>query len=154
MTEVDIINRKKPYQRITIKNTLRLARGGKPLESQIKVPKNENRQYIYARHPEMGILKSRVSRLPQSGVTYYDITPFYYITLSGNLVEKVMKDPIVINLIEEDLIQWLQIPSVQDEANARKQIRFLINDHVAHYPSDYKYNPPNGFDDMASFFLY
>ena len=116
---------------------MRLARGGKPLESQIKVPKNENRQYIYARHPEMGILKSRVSRLPQSEVTYYDIMPFYYITLSGNLVEKVMKDPNVINLIEEDLIQWLQIPSVQDEANARKQIRFLINDHVA-YPSDYR----------------
>lgn len=140
---------------LKVKNTLVLVNNKKEASegsSSLKKPEKDNRQRVYAKKPNKEIQQKAVFKLPDSGITYLDIYPIYNITLSDNLVPLIEKDNKTVDLLEEDLMNWLKISGSSARQEARITIRTLINKYVKNHPSNSKYTPPNGLEKLHEIF--
>ena len=109
--------------------------------------KEDNVIRIYAKKNDKQLINKKVISLPQSGLTYNDLT-IYGVTLSKNLVIKINEDKTAVKAIVDDTIKWLKIASHSERSNFRIVLTIMIQNHVRHFPKDFVYEPPKAYEEF------
>ncbi|WP_420571856.1 hypothetical protein [Kordia sp.] len=117
-----------------------------------KRAKSDNYLYLYVRKKnEKEILNTKVSRLDLSGITFDDIEPLG-VTLSKNVLEKLIVDKSIAKDIIHDLAEWMDINKQQYDFD-RNDISILLEEHLRKYVAFKNYTPPNALELMHQVFL-
>lgn len=109
---------------------------------------SRNHFVVYAlKNHDARIIKSKVSSLEESGVSFKDIETFFGLQLGYNLVEAIKKDKENSQVIVDDMLNWLSVTG--EERKTLKEL-FLkqVIEYCNSYPDFMTYTPPNGWDDF------
>jgi len=139
-------------KKIRLKNTLVFRKDRNDALANSIIPTNKNEQRVFVKRTEKEILKnSGVSKISETGLSYWDIKPIYNITLGKNLVEAIERNPNNIEVLEKSLMSFLEINSPKEREKVSSTIRNLIHNHVTKNPSS-SYRVPNGFEKLSRLF--
>lgn len=115
-------------------------------------PKGNNDLILYVnKKNDKPLLKGKVTRFKDSGITFYDIE-LVGLGLGKNLRKAVEENrqentPIIVN----DLMNWLGINDAS-HIETRAILHSWILEHIKEYPSDFVPDTPNGFDNLFELF--
>jgi hypothetical protein len=149
-TNEDIEDRK-PSKKIKSRIVMKF-HYGEPHALEVRKPAGNNDLYIYVKKKNnVAITKKEVALLRHSGIEFKDIEVLNF-SLGKNLVKLIELDPKNANAMVDDLMDWMEI---NDTAHSEDRGFYLeiIKTYVKTYPSDFEYEPPNGFEQFYELFV-
>jgi len=118
----------------------------------VRIPDEKNDLYVYVRKLRPIPVETRqVTRMSHSGITYRDIEVLR-ISLGRNLRKAIAEGDKNAQFIVDDLMTWMEINN-DKYFNDRAFFLDLVKTFVAEYPTDYVYEPPNGFEQLYDLFV-
>jgi len=125
---------------------------GKPNALEVRKPAGNNDLYIYVKKKNnVLITKKEVALLRHSGIEFKDIEVLNF-SLGKNLVKLIELDPKNANAMVDDLMDWMEINNTAHSDHRGFYLGY-INAYVKTHPSDFEYEPPNGFEQFYELFV-